>query len=205
MSVAPRVPIEVIERIISHAGDDPGTLHGFSLTCRTLRPRSFCLMLAYGVKFNSRNHVFDFCDFLKDHPHLPPLVHSIAVHPEDLAPFPLLRILPNLSQINFEPIIRERPVIIPPSIQWSLQSHGTRIETLHFHGICFRTIGDFVRLLLAFTGLEDLSLDFIYLFGEVENISTPALLWRSEERLRKQLLGVKALTVCALAPFPTLG
>ena len=144
-------------------------------------------------------------DFLKDHPHLLPLVRTIAVHPEELAPFPLLRILPNLSQINFEAVSRKRPVTIPPSIQWSLQSHGTRIETLHFIEFDFETLGDFARLLLAFPVLKDLSLHEVQIPGIVESTSASSRMRQSEVLLKRRLTRVKALTVCALVSFPTLG
>ena len=97
---SPLLPWEVIERVIGHSGDHPETLHSFSLTCRQLRPRALCFMVA-DAKFKTRDQIFDFCDFLQAKPHLKPLVRSIAVDPVHFAPFPLLHILPNLSAISF--------------------------------------------------------------------------------------------------------
>lgn len=55
------------------------------------------------VRFKSRDHLFAFVDFLQDNPHLKPIVRSFIVQPIDLAPFPLLYILSNLSEIASTP------------------------------------------------------------------------------------------------------
>lgn len=97
---SPLLPWEIIERVIGYSGDHPETLFSFSLTCRQLRPRALCFMVA-SADFKNRDQIFDFCDFLQAKPHLKPLVLSITVILVDFAPFPLLHILPSLSKISF--------------------------------------------------------------------------------------------------------
>ena len=97
--MSPVLPWEVIERVVDQSCDDSGTLHNFSLTCRQLRPRALCFMVA-SADFKNRDQIFGFCDFLQTRPHLKPLVLSITVNLVDFAPFPLLYILPSLSEIH---------------------------------------------------------------------------------------------------------
>lgn len=121
---SPYLPWEVIERVIGHSRGEPTSLRAFSLTCRELLPRSRCVMLAAGVRLKSRDHAFALADFLQDNPHLKRLIRSIIVRPDDLPPFPLLRILSDLSEITFStpnPIVnmrsaRTRPI---PSVHLS--------------------------------------------------------------------------------------
>ncbi|KAI1781619.1 hypothetical protein LXA43DRAFT_908258 [Ganoderma leucocontextum] len=141
---APQLPWEVIERIIDHSGDHPKSLRSFSLTCRQLRPRSRCVLFTR-LDFKSRDCVFAFVDFLQDNPHLTPFVRSIVVRPSDFAPFPLLHILPNLSEIGFTS--RECFTARPDTVsalwhQSSLtcsQRFGTHIQTLHLFCLSFAT------------------------------------------------------------------
>ncbi|TBU57238.1 hypothetical protein BD310DRAFT_959744 [Dichomitus squalens] len=58
MSASPRLPWEVIERTISHSGDDRTTLQSFSLTCKQLRPRSLCLMFDEVPFISQRQRTF---------------------------------------------------------------------------------------------------------------------------------------------------
>ncbi|PIL35812.1 hypothetical protein GSI_01472 [Ganoderma sinense ZZ0214-1] len=85
-----RLPFEVIERVIGHAGDHLETLCSFSLTCHQLRPRALCLMVGRAILCQGGNRTFAFVDMLEAKPHLKPLVRSIVVDPTEFAPFPLL-------------------------------------------------------------------------------------------------------------------
>ncbi|TBU41432.1 hypothetical protein BD309DRAFT_827012, partial [Dichomitus squalens] len=58
VSASPRLPWEVIERTISHSGDDRTTLQSFSLTCKQLRPRSLCLMFDEVPFISQRQRTF---------------------------------------------------------------------------------------------------------------------------------------------------
>ncbi|KAM5536732.1 hypothetical protein V8D89_009659, partial [Ganoderma adspersum] len=91
----PRLPWEVIERAIDQSRGSVETLRSLALTCHQLLPRTRIVLFSR-VQFNDRDHVFAFVDFLQENSHLMPFIRSIAVWPSDLAPFPLLYILPNL-------------------------------------------------------------------------------------------------------------
>lgn len=159
-STRTRLPWEVLERVIDHSRGRPNVLCNISLTCRQLRPRTRVVMFAQ-VRFKNRDHLFAFVDFLHDNPHLKPVVRLIVVRPNDLAPFPLLYILPSLSEIEF----------IPESYQYKSQntfpdlhlSHytccqrfGGNITTLHLSCLHFATYLSFYRLLLTFGNVRHL-------------------------------------------------
>ncbi|KAI1783219.1 hypothetical protein LXA43DRAFT_956510 [Ganoderma leucocontextum] len=167
----PRLPWEVIERVINHSAGRPKTLQSLALTCRQLRPRSRIVMFAR-VQFKDRDNVFAFVDFLQDNPHLPmpicahspmPVVRSIIVRPVDFAPFPLLHILPNLSEIEFSPYpqvyspwTREVFPYLHQSSLTSFHLFGTHIKILHLFDLSFATSLAFVQVLLAFPSITDL-------------------------------------------------
>ncbi|TBU38242.1 quinon protein alcohol dehydrogenase-like superfamily [Dichomitus squalens] len=112
-SASPRLAWELIERIISLSGDDRRTLRSFSLTCHQLRPRSLCLMIA-DVAIMERAQVVAFRDFLEAYPHFCPFVYSIIADPTTFMPFPLLRILPNLTITQwFTAPTPERTLLLP--------------------------------------------------------------------------------------------
>ena len=160
---SPYLPWEVIERVIGHSRGEPTSLRAFSLTCRELLPRSRCVMLAAGVRLKNRDHAFALADFLQDNPHLKRLIRSIIVRPDDLPPFPLLRILSDLSEITFStpnPIVNARSAstrpIIPafhPSNFTGFRLLGSHIRTLHLVRVTFATPLAFAQLLLAFTSI----------------------------------------------------
>ncbi|TBU54157.1 hypothetical protein BD310DRAFT_103815 [Dichomitus squalens] len=160
MSAPPLLPWEVIERIINYSSDDTRTLHHLSLTCRQLRPRSLCLMVA-DIYLSSRRHVFTLCDFLQAHPHLRPLVRALTIHLHEFAPFPLLHVLPNISRLTFDSSkLRSRPRLntLPNPILTSCRLYGTRIRDLCLSRLTFQSFQDFARLTLAFTNLQRLIL-----------------------------------------------
>ena len=168
---SPRLPWEVIERVISHSRREPNSLRAFSLTCRELLPRSRCVMLEAGVRLKSRDHAFALADFLQDNPHLKRFIRSIIVQPDDLPPFPLLRILSGLSEITFDipsrivdsdmctwlalapPILSES---LHPSTLKGFQLFGSHVRSLHLFRITFPTPLAFARLLLAFASISHL-------------------------------------------------
>ncbi|KAI1787452.1 hypothetical protein LXA43DRAFT_896224 [Ganoderma leucocontextum] len=159
----PRLPWQVIQRVIDHSGGHANTLRSLSLACHRLRPHSCCVMFAR-VRFKGRDHVFAFLDFLQDNPHLKPVVRSIVVRPTDLAPSPLLRILPSLSDIEFAPHLAEPPRsssrnIFPALHQSSLtcfRQFGTHINTLRLSRLSFATYLSLARVLLTFTSITHL-------------------------------------------------
>ena len=183
---SPLLPWEVIERIIGYSSNDLNTLRSFSLTCRQLRPRSFGLMVSR-VRLRSRQDVFKFCDHLQAKPSLGALVRAIVVDPVDFPPFPLLRILPNLSQITFiSRVDRYAPVPrgIPRSSLTSYLCSGSRISTLHLSQTYRWTSQEFCRLLLAFKDVRELTC------GEVQVVSTKSNALHTEllkQRLSQRL------------------
>ncbi|KAI1785763.1 hypothetical protein LXA43DRAFT_953360 [Ganoderma leucocontextum] len=193
MMESPRLPWEVIENVIGHSGDRPNLLASFSLTCRQLLPRSRCIMFTR-VTLKSRDQVFAFVDFLEDNPHLKPFVQSMVVRPTDLAPFPLLYILPNLSEIRFT---TPSPSDLLPALHHSslacFQRFGTHIQTLDVFDIHFATYLSFARILLAFPNIAHLTCTRVVI-KEAGN-SGPLDVMR--HRLSKQMK-LKTLTVSAL-------
>ena len=199
------LPWEVIERIISHCDCDskwwlnPKLILNFSLICRELRPRSLCLLVSHPV-LSSSNKVFDFCDFLRGKPHLKPLVHSISVNPKDFAPVPLLRIVPNLSEIRFMvPPTREKirftvssafaersfkPTVLNQSSLKSCQLLSGRIQTLCLSMLSFTTCLQLLRVLSAFERIERLVFSNVVINAEGEQAPLDVARQRLSQRLR---------------------
>ncbi|KAM5540189.1 hypothetical protein V8D89_006008 [Ganoderma adspersum] len=191
---SPSLPWEVLERIIGHCGDPPKTLHNFSLTCRDLRPRALCLLVA-DVVFKGRRPIFDFCDFLQANPHLRPFVRSIVVNPDDFSPFPLISILPNLSKVKFTriqpapPQIRSLTVLNQSSLT-CCERFGIHIQTLHLSKISFPTYPDFARVLLTFTNLIDLVCSSVAIRAEGNRAPLDVLKRRLSERLHLRTIDI---------------
>ena len=186
---SPLLPWEVIERVIGHSGDDFKTLLNFSLTCRDLRPRALCLLVA-DVRFKRRDQIFDFCDFLRANPHLKPLVCSIAIRPCDFAPFPLLSILPNLSKLKFYLPLNTREqdrkavTALNRSTVACCKPLGTNIQTLHLSQLYFPTFSDFARLLLTFANLTHLCCSGVAIGAKGNEAHVDVIKRRLSDRLR---------------------
>ncbi len=149
------LPWEVLERIIDLSGEDSNTLRDFSLTCRQLHPRSRCVLFTR-LDFKSRERISAFVDFLQDNPHLKPIVRSIVIQPSDFAPFPLLYILQNLSEIRFASracLIATIPTQWHHSSLTCSQRFGSNVQSLHLGCLSFVTYLPFARVLLAFTNI----------------------------------------------------
>ncbi|KAM5540289.1 hypothetical protein V8D89_006108 [Ganoderma adspersum] len=183
----PRLPWEVIERLIGHSGDHLKPLRNLSLLCRQLRPRAFCLMIA-GVRLRSRDRNFDFCDFLRVNTHLQPLVQSIVVDPMDIAPVPLFRILPNLSEIG---LTSRKPIrALHQSSLTCFQQFGIHIQTLHLSHLSFETCLPLARLLLTFTNLAHLTCTEVKIEREANRGHLALLKQRLSKRLRLKILAM---------------
>ncbi len=202
MASTPLFPWEVIERVIGHSGDHPTTLRNFSLTCHDLRPRALCLLVA-DVRFEDRDQIFDFCDFLKANPHLKPLVRSVDVEPAHFAPVPLLSILPNLSTLKFT----SRPprsigrtaddTLLNQTILTCCRHLGTHIRTLHLSNLSFRTHLDFARVLLTFPHLTGLGcFRVVALIGAKGNNEEHLILFKQRLFQRLHLLTVSLRLAC---------
>ncbi|KAI1791285.1 WD40-repeat-containing domain protein [Ganoderma leucocontextum] len=167
---SPRLPLEVIERVIGHSGDHRSTIHNFSLTCSDLRPRSLCFLVT-DAEFQSRDQIFDFCDFLRAKPHLKCFVRSITVHPNHLAPVPLLKDLPNLSDFTFADSwlkrvdsYRDLPAtLLHQSTLTSCHLLGMHIQTLRLSDLLFATPLAFVRALSAFPNIVHLACKDVFI------------------------------------------
>ena len=222
-SQSPRLPWEVIERVIGFSGDHFITLRNLSLLCRELRPRAFCLMAA-GVRLRSRDRNFEFCSFLRAKTHLQPLVRSIVVDPKDLAPIPLLRNLPNLSEIRFT---SWKPIYIDQSDYFSqyyqvhqsnitrFQLHqssltcfrqfGTNIRTLHLTRLSFDTHLPLVRLLLTFTNLAHLTCTEVKVKKKGNEGHLTLLKHRLSKQLQLKTLAVSDSIVCECHDWSNIG
>ena len=202
MSLALKLPWEVIERVISYS-DDVETLRSFSLTCRQLRPRSTCSLMAH-VQLWDRDNIFEFCEYLHVHSHLRPLVRAIRIDPENFAPFPLLRLLQNLSRITLvaydqgsKPGSDSRDsLVLHRSLFTSCRYLAKQVQTLELSGSQSWTLQQLSQTLSAFTGVRELVLKDVSL---VETIGSTAM-QGTEERLTQRLCGVKSLTVSVTRP-----
>ena len=194
---SPRLPWEVIERIIDHSSGRPKTLHNLALTCRQLRPRSRCM--AFGlVKLKSNSRVFAFIDFILNNPDLKPHVYTIIVSPASLGPS-LLYVLPNLSSIECEGtepgqrMTGSNRLHLHHSSLAAFRSHGTHVQTLRLQYVSFSS-GAFIRVLLALTSLTHLTC--MNVEGIMAN-GNKAHLEGLKRRLSKQMC-LKTLTVSVL-------
>ena len=191
--LSPLLPWEVIERIISHSCDTDDLLYqnsesirNFSLTCRELRPRSLCFLVA-DAALSSRDKVFNFGDFLQAKPHLKPFVRSIAVHPNDFAPVPVLRILPNLSEIKLthfpHSAIPTRTVLNQSSLT-CCQQLSLRVRTLRLSNLRFATCLQFFQVLTAFTSIAHLDCSDVLIDAEGGRAALEVAKRRVSQRLR---------------------
>ncbi|KAI1795679.1 hypothetical protein LXA43DRAFT_732566 [Ganoderma leucocontextum] len=190
---SPLLPWEVIKRIMSQCGDHPATLYNFSLTCHQLRFRSLCFMVA-DPEFQSRGQIFDFCDFLRAKSHLKPFVRSIACFPDHFAPFPLLRILPNLPALVFPPpkstiVCGYVPTVLNRSTLICCRQLSTHIQILRLNQLSFPTSSEFARVLLAFTRVIRLCTDVV-IRAQGSQAHRDVIKQRLSERLR-----LRALTI----------
>lgn len=194
----PRLPWEVIESVIHHSRYRPRTLRSISLTCRQLRPRSLCLMVA-SVSLTSREKAFAFIDFLLGNPHLKPLVYSVVISPTNFGPS-LLYILPNLSEIEcFSP----KPISQHAKPQPFHDLHhsslacfrrlGTNIQTLRLYHVRFPTSLAFARGLLALANVTHLVCADVV----IEKRGNQASLDRMKQHLCREMQ-LKTLSVSAL-------
>ena len=185
----PRLPWEVLERIIDHCSGHFNTLCCLSATCRQLRPRSQRVTFARVDLTQSKERgVFPFIAFLQANPDLQPLVLSIIVRPTDLGPS-LLYLLPNLSSIE---CISSGPAEAP-----TLHLHrtslacfrrlGTRVQTLHLLDVSFSTSLAFVHLLLAFDRLTRLVCTNVVITGKTKGKNSKGPLDAAKRRLCERL------------------
>ena len=175
MSLA--LPWEVIERAVEHLWDHTATLYSVSLTCHQLCIRSTTLLWAH-VKIRSRDHGLYLCQFLREAPHIQPLILSIAVPSACLTPS-LLNSFDNVSSVTiFSPVVDISSItnVVPQKEYLSsipggngectlhlhlssltcYQRLATRIHTLHLLDLSFATSMGFARVLLAFCNIKHL-------------------------------------------------
>ena len=160
MSFRLALPWEVIETIINHSSDSTITLCSFALTCRQLYPCSSHLLYCH-VALKSREKLFALCETLQAKPELRPFVQTVAVPLEEFSPFPLLSILPHLCRVAFPDGNKYRDlssdVAIHDSTLRYCSWYGSRIRSLTIEFVRFPTCSAFLRLLSAFSGIEDLA------------------------------------------------
>ncbi|TBU26469.1 quinon protein alcohol dehydrogenase-like superfamily [Dichomitus squalens] len=196
MSASPRLAWELIERIISESEDDTETIYSLSLTCRQLRPRSLCHMVA-DVDIRTRKQVTAFRDFLEAYPQFCHFVCSIRADPTTFMPFPLLNILPNVISIEWSASMREYHRVglsLPLRVLTCYHKFGTNVTSLSLYSLSFKTWQELCRVLLAFTAVKELRCEGL----EVESraINGAAL----EQRLRSQGLKLRTINIAYGVP-----
>lgn len=193
---SPQLPWEVIEQTINHCRGHPKMLWSLSITCHQLLPRT-CLMMFAHVWFENRDHVFVFVDFLQKNPFLKLAIHLIAIWPPNLAPIPLLRILPSLSKIEFISNDQEANLGLAVHIHQStlacFQLCRSHIRTLCLSHLDFEMLISFAWLLLAFVNVTHLTCSGIQII-EMSNGECSTLLEAIKWWLFKQVQ-LEALTV----------
>ncbi|KAI1791044.1 hypothetical protein LXA43DRAFT_841098, partial [Ganoderma leucocontextum] len=164
MSLA--LPWEVIERVIEHSADSIVTLYSFTLTCSELRRRSTILLL-HRVEPKNREKLFALCALLQARPHLQPCVRSVKIRPSEFSPHPLLRLLPNLSEIDFAD---EQPLRLKknfgftfhPRVLTYCRQFGEHIQTLSLNHIVFSSLYALSGILLSFPRIQSLSCSWLH-------------------------------------------
>ena len=199
---SPLLPWEVTKRIIVHSescdSDGPGrdlkATCNFSLTCRELCAHGVDVsLLVADVAFSNRGKSVEFCAFLRAKSRLKPFVRSIAVDPDDFAPFPVLHILPNLSSLTFVPLVDRQtgPQPAMPLNRSSLtccRHFGTYIQTLCLTDLIFATHLEFARILSAFTNVAHLVCSKVLI--ESEGDRTPLEMFKRRISQRLKLITV---------------
>ena len=154
------LPWEVIERVIDHSVDDTETLYSLALTCRDLNPRSTIILYRH-LDLYKRDEIFALCDTLRAKPHLQPCVQSLRAALDNFSPAPLLRMLSNLSMIEFHgPWYQDHEphpgFVLHPSVLLSCKVLGKHIRTLSLEQTTFRSLSDFSAFLLSFPSIQSL-------------------------------------------------
>ena len=194
MHLRPTLPWEVIERVIDYSSEHTITLCNIALTCCQLHPRSILVLLT-SVKMEHREQVFHLCDLLRAKPQLRHYVRSVTIPLRHFAPYPLLSILPNLRDIRFHDErsypMTGRFIRTHRSTLMCCQQFGIGVRSLTILRARFSTCMEFVRVLSAFTGLEDLSCARVRLGKSVDIDTTVSS--RLLRHLRLKALDVRAI------------
>ena len=199
----PRLPWEVMERAIEYSRGHLKTLWSLALTCRQLLPRARLVMFSH-VRFGTRDHVFAFVDYLHQNPHLKPAVRSITVWPPNLAPIPLLRILPSLREIIFTSNNRvdlDLALHMHQSTLTCFRLFGTHIRTLSLSHLDFDTDVSFARMLLAFVNTTHLICDGVRIIQTTQRNGGPPNL---QETIKRRISQRMQLDTLAVSPFFSL-
>nr|VWO98201.1 MFS domain-containing protein [Ganoderma boninense] len=207
------LPFEVIERVIDHYSDSVATLYSFTLTCRDLNPRSTIVLLRR-VSFKNRKQIFSFCDVLAAKPHLRHAVRVIAVPVTEFSPHPLLRLLNNLTEIEFKPPAASpksssqsrssRRSVIHPSVSTYCRVSANHIQSLALRRLTLYSFSALSGLLLSFPKIKTL----FCLHFKVEKDSED---WEPVGRILSQRMQLETLTVqvddnsISLRPLELLG
>ena len=194
--ISPLLPWEVIERVIDHSAECTTTLCSFALSCHQLHPRSSFLLFS-DVHLTSRNRLFTFCDVLQARPDFRPLVRSLTIPPREFSPFPLLAILHNLQSITFDGQAnnlfdpRSKFVLMHKSTLQCCRKLGQGVRSLTLTGLQFRDCTAVIRLITAFSHLEELECHDV----EVQESSDSASLQAVAHYRPHQFIPLNTLTV----------
>ena len=180
------LPIEIFEAVIDRASDDTATLGQISLTCHAFLPRARYHLFGT-VVLQDVQQVQYYGEFLDSHPWVGrlvrKLVHSgfipISVsHPTarlpDVVPLHLLSHLPNLRtwEIGMAGVERRSEAGAWLSCQHTslsgYQSFSTSVRNLDLAHVHFEDISDFMELVSAFTGIQNLACAYISIKSSTE-------------------------------------
>ena len=191
MSPSPALPWEVIERVIDHSADNTEMLRSFALTSRHLQPRSTFLLLGRVTsRLKNRNQLFALCAFLQTKPHLP-CVRSVTIPAHEFSPDSLLRILPNLSNIELTGGGGSR---LQKHYHVFVLNHcrrlGHHIQTLSLRDLHFCSLSAFSDILLLLPRIESLSCERLRVDRPGDRVHEEFVIQRLSKRLH-----LKALTV----------
>ena len=193
MSPSPALPWEVVERVVEHSAKNTRTLYSFTLTCRDLCPRSTILLLRH-VKAKNRDQLFTLCDVLKTKPHLQLCVQPVSIPADEFSPHPLLRILPNLYEIEFTGTGSQRLGSQEPfftfhaAVLTHCRQFGQHIRSLSLWHLNLPSLSAFSSILLSFPRIESLS--YCALSVKNDTMHQELITRRLSERLHLRTLTV---------------
>ena len=184
------LPWEVLERVIDHSSGSAVTLYSFTISCRQLNPRSTMLLLRR-IVLKNRDQLFSLCDVLRSKPHLQPVVRSITVPPNEFSPHPILRMLCNLSEIEFTTAhapLMAYPVVIHTCVLKYCRQFGDHVQSLSLERIDLPSLYVFSEILLSFRRIRSLSCSQMKVLRD--DINQGLMSRRLSERLLLETLSV---------------
>ena len=164
----PRIPLELVERVIDSLHYNVPALHQFAIVCRDLLPRSR-YHLFYAIRFQpTQEDAYSLCDFLDANPLLHAIIQVVAVHfPDRFRPArPVIEVFParlirRLTHLRHWKLFTgatsspETPLSFHHTTLTLLRTTNC-IETLELKDLTFTSNTELVRLLTSIPQLRSL-------------------------------------------------